>query len=264
MSVDTLTLLSPITIPCRVVAQMTNYASHAKDSGMNPKTVPLTFFRKASGSITGPNDDVVRPRHVHFLDYEAEVGLVFGRELPVGTAIDNANLADYVAGLVIANDVSARDLQLPKTQFFESKSYPTFTPTGPVLLLLDPGELTHFDDLHLRLWVSGELRQDAIVGEDIIFGPVEAVAALTRFQRLDPGDVLLTGTPAGTALKAPPMPLRFIANTLPPALRWRAFFKAQARSGRYLKNGDVIEVAIASDDRDLDLGRQSTRVRYAS
>src|ERR1700722_576350 len=102
---DSLTLISPVTAPCRVVAQMTNFSSHVKDAGMDPKTVPLTFFRKASGSITGPFDTIVRPAHVRFLDYEVEIGLVIGRQIPVGTALTEANLADYIAGLVVTNDV---------------------------------------------------------------------------------------------------------------------------------------------------------------
>ena len=126
----TLELVSPVTAPSRVVAQMTNYASHVKDSGFNPETIPLTFFRKTSGSISGPFDHIVRPGHVHFLDYEVEIGLVIGRELPVGTQVTEENWTSFVAGLVVTNDVSARDIQLPKTQFFESKSYPTFTPGG--------------------------------------------------------------------------------------------------------------------------------------
>ena len=115
---------SPVTAPCRVVAQMTNFASHVNDAGMNPKTVPLTFFRKASGSITGPVDDIVKPAHVRLLDYEVEIGLVIGRDVPVGTTITPKTCADYVCGLVVTNDVSARDVQLTKTQFYESKSYP--------------------------------------------------------------------------------------------------------------------------------------------
>lgn len=97
---------------------MTNYASHVKDAGMDPDSIPLTFFRKASGSIAGPYDDIVKPAHVRFLDYEVEIGLVIGRETPVGADITEENLADYIAGLVVTNDVSARDVQLPKTQFF--------------------------------------------------------------------------------------------------------------------------------------------------
>ena len=117
--VETLELLSPVTAPCRVVAQMTNYASHVTDTGKDPKTTPLTFFRKASGSISGPFDDIIKPDHVRLLDYEAEIGLVIGREIPLGTSITEANLADYICGLVVTNDVSARDVQLTKTQFYE-------------------------------------------------------------------------------------------------------------------------------------------------
>ena len=135
--VASLALLSPITTPCRVVAQATNFASHVKDVGRDPAKTPLTFFRKASGSVTGPFGDIVKPSHVKLLDYELEIGLVFGRELPVGTEVTDANLADFVVGLVATNDISARDVQLTKQQFFESKSYPTFTPVGPALVLVD-------------------------------------------------------------------------------------------------------------------------------
>ncbi|MCX5046394.1 fumarylacetoacetate hydrolase family protein [Aldersonia sp. NBC_00410] len=259
--VETLSLLSPVTGPCRVVAQMTNFASHVTDAGMNPATIPLTFFRKASGSISGPTDDVIRPAHVRFLDYEVEIGLVFARDIPVGTAITADTLADHVAGLVVTNDISARDVQLPKTQFYEAKSYPTFTPVGPALVLLDADELKRFTDLRLRLWVNGELRQNMTVA-DMIYQPAETLQALSRFQRLDPGDLLLTGTPVGTALSAPPKPVAFLASLLPPALRWKLFFAGQAKNSNYLQDGDVIEAAVATDDGTIDLGRQRTVVRY--
>jgi 2-keto-4-pentenoate hydratase/2-oxohepta-3-ene-1,7-dioic acid hydratase in catechol pathway len=259
----TLALVSPVTAPCRVVAQMTNFASHVKDAGLNPETIPLTFFRKASGSISGPVDDIVRPAHVRCLDYEVEIGLVIGRELPVGTEVTEDNWTTFVAGLVVTNDVSARDVQLPKTQFYESKSYPTFTPVGPVLVLLEEDELKRFGDLRLRLWVNGELRQDSVVEDDMIYPPWQALQALTRFQRLQPGDLLLTGTPEGTALSAPPKPLEIVATFLPPALKWKLFFQRQEKNPRYLKAGDVVEVAIGTDDGAIDLGRQRTVVRSA-
>lgn len=261
--VEGLNLLSPVTAPCRVVAQMTNFASHVKDAGMDPNTIPLTFFRKASGSITGPFDDIVKPDHVRFLDYEVEIGLVIGRELPVGAAISEANLADYIAGAVVTNDVSARDIQLPKTQFYESKSYPTFTPVGPALVLLDADELKRFGDLRLQLRVNGEVRQDMRVDGDMIYPPVQALQALARFQRLDPGDLVLTGTPVGTALSAPPKPVEVIASLLPPAVKWKAFFSRQAKNPKYLHDGDVVETAIATDDGAIDLGTQRNVVRFA-
>ncbi|MEU7873443.1 fumarylacetoacetate hydrolase family protein [Dactylosporangium sp. NPDC049140] len=260
--VDGLDLVSPVTAPCRVVAQMTNFASHVRDTNGNPETVPLTFFRKTSGSISGPFDDVVRPGHVRLLDYEAEIGLVLGRQMPVGTTVTADNIADYVAGLVITNDISARDVQLPQTQFYEAKSYPTFTPVGPALVLLDADELKRFTDLRLQLRVNGELRQD-MTAADMIYQPVQTLQALTRFQRLDPGDLLLTGTPVGTALSAPPKPVMFVVSLLPPAVKWKLFFRGQARNSRYLQDGDVVETAIATDDDAIDLGRQRTVVKYA-
>ena len=124
--------------------------------------------------------------------------------MPVGTTITEANLPDYIGGLVVANDVSARDMQLTKTQFYEAKSYPTFTPVGPALVLLNGDELKRFGDLRLRLRVNGQIRQNMLVDGDIIYPPVQALQALSRFQRLDAGDLVLTGTPVGTAISAPP------------------------------------------------------------
>jgi 2-keto-4-pentenoate hydratase/2-oxohepta-3-ene-1,7-dioic acid hydratase in catechol pathway len=259
--VESLAPVSPVTAPCRVVAQMTNFASHVRDSGGDPATVPLTFFRKASGSISGPHDDVIRPAHVRLLDYEVEIGLVFGRDMPVGSEITSDNLAHYIAGLVVTNDISARDVQLPKTQFYEAKSYPTFTPVGPVLVLLEDDELKRFTDLRLRLWVNGGLRQDMTVA-DMIYRPLETLRALTGFQRMDAGDLLLTGTPIGTAISAPPKPVEIIGSLLPPAVKWKMFFKNQAKNPKYLHDGDVVEAAIATDDGTIDLGRQRTTVRY--
>jgi 2-keto-4-pentenoate hydratase/2-oxohepta-3-ene-1,7-dioic acid hydratase in catechol pathway len=261
--VDRLQLLSPITVPCRVVAQMANYASHVKDAGRDPKSDPLAFFRKASGSISGPVDDIVKPRHVRLLDYEVEIGLVIGRDMPVGTTITDANLADYVCGLVVTNDVSARDVQLTKTQFYESKSYPTFTPVGPALVLLDADELKRFGDLRLRLQVNSETRQNMLVDGDIIYPPVLALQALARFQRLDAGDLVLTGTPVGTAISAPPKPIEIIGSLLPDRLKWKVFFSTQAKNPKYLRHGDIIEAAVATDDGAIDLGVQRTTVKYA-
>jgi 2-keto-4-pentenoate hydratase/2-oxohepta-3-ene-1,7-dioic acid hydratase in catechol pathway len=261
--VQSLDLISPVTTPCRVIAQMTNYSSHVRDGGMNPDTVPLTFFRKSSGSISGPSDEIVKPAHVRLLDYEVEVGLVIGREVPIGTKINEDNLSTYVAGLVVTNDVSARDLQLPKTQFYESKSYPTFTPVGPALVLLNSDELKRFTDLRLRLSVNGEIRQEATVGPDMIYRPAQALAALTRFQRLDAGDLVLTGTPVGTALSAPPKLVQKIFSLLPDTTKWKLFFATQAKNPKYLTHGDVVEAGIATEDSMIDLGIQRTVVRQA-
>jgi len=223
----------------------------------------LTFFRKASGSVGGPFEDIVKPTHVRLLDYEVEIGLVIGRDVPVGTTITSENLADYVCGLVVTDDVSARDVQLTKTQFYESKSYPTFTPVGPALVLLDTDELNRFGELRLQLRVNGELRQDSMVDGDMIYRPGEALAALTRFQQLSAGDLLMTGTPVGTALSAPPKPVQKVVSLLPDDLKWKLFFSSQAKNNKYLHDGDVVEASVRTDDGKIDLGAQRNVVRYA-
>ncbi|NUS27329.1 MAG: fumarylacetoacetate hydrolase family protein [Streptomyces sp.] len=257
-----LVALSPVTTPCRVVAQMINYRSHARDSGFKGE-IPPAFFRKASGSVSGPAEAVVRPAHVTLLDYEIELGLVMGAPLPVGTVVEERDLPSYVAGLVVTNDISARDVQLTRTQFYESKSYPTFTPTGPYLSLLEPDDFAHLLDLRLTLSVNDELRQDRTLA-DMIVRPAQALTLLARFQTLDAGDLLLTGTPGGTALKAPPKAVEKIGALLPPAVKWKAFFKSQAKNPHYLRAGDMITATIATPDGRIDLGEQRTPVADAN
>ncbi|HEX6520072.1 MAG TPA: fumarylacetoacetate hydrolase family protein [Streptosporangiaceae bacterium] len=256
---ESLDLLSPVTAPARVIAQMVNYRSHAVDSGFDPDAVPPAFFRKASHSITGPTGDILRPEGVGFLDYEVELGLVIGADLPVGATVTEDSLAHYVAALVVADDVSARQVQLTKTQFYEAKSYPTFTPLGPWLTLVDAADLARLGALRLTLSVNGEVRQDNTVA-DMIIAPAEALALLSRFQPMTPGDLLLTGTPGGTALKAPGKLAGTLAGLLPPATRWKLFFKRQAANPRYLCDGDVITATIGSPDGQLDLGTQRNTV----
>src|SRR5215468_2779173 len=256
---ESLHLLSPVTAPARVIAQMVNYRSHATDSGFDPDAVPPAFFRKASHSITGPTGDIIRPEGVGFLDYEAELGLVIGADLPVGTTVTEADLGRYVAALVVADDVSARQVQLTKTQFYEAKSYPTFTPLGPWLTLVDAADLARLSSLRLTLRVNGETRQDRTAAEMIV-APARALTLLSRFQPMSPGDLLLTGTPGGTALKAPGKIAGTLAGLLPPATRWKLFFKQEAANPRYLHDGDVITATIASPDGDLDLGTQRNTV----
>ena len=262
VAVETLSLLSPVTKPCRVIAQMTNFASHVKDAGLDPKSIPLTFFRKSSASISGPFDPIVKPAHVRLLDYEVEIGVVIGHDITVGTMLSERDLPEVIAGLVVTNDVSARDIQLPQTQFYEAKSYPGFTPVGPALVLLEPGEFERFGQLRLRLSVNGEERQNALVNGDMLYRPLQALQALTRFQDLMAGDLMLTGTPVGTALSAPPKPIEMISRLLPPAVKWKAFFKSQAGNPKYLGDGDVIEASVRTDDGSIDLGTQRMPVHY--
>src|SRR5258705_8713450 len=102
-----------------------------------------------------------------------------------------------------------------------------------------------------------------VVDGDIIYPPVQALQALSRFQRLDAGDLVLTGTPVGTAISAPPKPIEIIGSLLPDQLKWKTFFSRQAKRPKYLRHGDVIEAAAATDDGTMDLGVQRTVVKYA-
>ena len=250
--INSLRLISPVTVPCRVVAQMTNFASHVKGAGMDPKTVPLTFFRKTSGSINGPFGTIIKPPHVELLDYEVEIGLVIGRDIPVGTEITESNLADFIAGLVVTNDISARDVQLTKTQFYEAKSYPTFTPVGPALVLLDAEELNRFGDLRLELQVNGEVRQNMLVHGDMIYPPLQALQSLARFQPLG-------HRRSGHDRHAG----RDSSGRAPKPQELKAFLKREASNPKYLQHGDILEISIATNDGAIDLGTQRTAVRYA-
>ncbi|WCT05760.1 fumarylacetoacetate hydrolase family protein [Rhodococcus qingshengii] len=260
-AVDELDLVSPVTVPCRVVAQLLNYRSHALDTGVDPNTLHPTFFRKSSSSVSGPNDPIRTPDEVGLLDYEIELGVVVGAEIPIGTTVTEDNLAKYAAGVVVTNDVSAREIQLTRTQVYESKSYPTFTPVGPRLVLLDQDEFSRLSELRMTLAVNGETRQSQLIGDDLITPPAEALTRLARFQYLVPGDLLLTGTPIGTAISAPPAIVQKIGELLPPALKWKIFFARQAKNPRYLSVDDVVTATIRTDDGTLDLGMQITVVR---
>jgi 2-keto-4-pentenoate hydratase/2-oxohepta-3-ene-1,7-dioic acid hydratase in catechol pathway len=260
-NVGELHLVSPVTAPCRVVAQLLNYRSHAIDTGSDPNTLQPTFFRKSSASISGPNDPIRQPPEVTLLDYEIELGVVVGTEIPVGTTITDDNLSNYVAGFVVANDVSAREVQLTKVQVYESKSYPTFTPLGPRLVLLTNDELRRLPELRMTLAVNGETRQDQIIGDDLITPPAEALTRLARFQNMTAGDVLLTGTPIGTAISAPPRVIQKVGELVPPALKWKFFFARQAKNPRYLLVDDVVTATIGTPDGSIDLGEQRTIVQ---
>jgi 2-keto-4-pentenoate hydratase/2-oxohepta-3-ene-1,7-dioic acid hydratase in catechol pathway len=258
--VSELELVSPVTRPCRIIAQMVNFRSHAKDSGFDPDNVPPTFFRKSGASMTGPTDTIVKPEHVKLLDYEVELGLVMGAPLNIGDIVTPATLPDWVAGLVVTNDVSARDVQLTKTQFYEGKSYPTFTPVGPKLVLLERDEFRYLDDLRLTLSVNRVVRQDSTMA-DMIVPPARALTLLARFQELSAGDLLLTGTPGGTALKAPPKIVEKLGALIPPHKKWEIFFKRQASNPDYLVDGDAVTATIKSSDGVLDLGTQTNGVK---
>ncbi|MFO1115125.1 MAG: fumarylacetoacetate hydrolase family protein [Beijerinckiaceae bacterium] len=254
------TLLSPATAPCRVYCQGANYRQHMIESGMNPDEKAFNmFFTKSDASIASAVDTVMRPAHVRLLDYEIELGLVFRKPIASATVVTKENLKDYVFGITIANDLSARDVQLPQTQFFKGKSYRGFCPLGPWLTVLEGDEFGQLDNLQLLLAVNGQTRQKDTTA-NLVFKPAETISELSTFANVMPGDLLLTGTPSGCALRVPPPLVRKTLQLLPDRKFWKLFGKAQARRPHYLQPGDRISARIRSDDGRIDLGEQKTLI----
>ena len=219
---ETLRVGAPIAKPGTIVCIGMNYAAHAAESGSEPPSVPVLFF-KAANTIAGPNDTVTIPRGSTKTDWEVELGVVIGRRASYLDSVEQS--LDHVAGFVLANDLSERAFQLEESggQWSKGKIAPGFSPLGP--WVVTPDEVDHAN-LRLRSWVNGEPRQDSSTA-DLIFDVAHIIHHLSQYMVLDPGDVVLTGTPEGVAL-----------------------------SGRfpYLKGGDVVELEIDG------LGRQRQEV----
>lgn len=248
--------LCPITSNHQVICLGMNYRDHLREAGLDPAGPPYNMiFRKASSALAPADTDIVRPANVRLLDYEIELGLVIGRTIDGPVRVTDDTLLEFVAGLVITNDVSARDVQIPQMQFYKGKSYRTFAPTGPWLCLLEPDDLPKLSELEMCLAVNGELRQKGSTG-DMIHGPAETLTELSGLQDLFAGDLVSTGTPAGVALGLPGGLARLVAQLLPEALRWRLFLRSQLRRPGYLQPGDVVESRIRSRDGTIDLGLQ--------
>ncbi|MCP2636177.1 fumarylacetoacetate hydrolase family protein [Microbacterium sp. HD4P20] len=185
----------PIARPSAVICIGMNYAAHAAESGSAPPEVPIMFL-KTPNTVVGPNDDVPIPPGSTRTDWEVELGIVVGRRASYLRSPEEASL--HIAGFVTANDVSERTFQLEQSggQWSKGKCAPGFNPTGP--WLVTPDETDH-RDLRLRSFVNGEPRQDSTTA-DMIFPVDHIVWHLSQYLALEPGDLILTGTPEGVAL----------------------------------------------------------------
>lgn len=256
VDVAQITLLSPITAPGKILCQGANYRQHMIDSGMDPDAKKFNmFFTKSTASITAPNGEIIRPEHVQLLDYEIELTLVLGKKTAGTQDITQKNLHEYVAGICIGNDISARDVQIPQMQFHKGKSYRTFCPLGPVLCLLEQNEMHYIDELELTLTVNGETRQTDS-SANLVYKPAESLREFSEIHDFEPGDVVMTGTPAGCALGLPSPAMVKISGLLPESKKWQLFVNSQRRRKQYLREGDQIESRIASLDGVIDLGVQ--------
>jgi 2-keto-4-pentenoate hydratase/2-oxohepta-3-ene-1,7-dioic acid hydratase in catechol pathway len=218
-----LTLGPPVGDPAKIVCLGLNYRDHARESGQEIPGDPI-WFAKFENSLVGHGADIVLPRACpDAVDYEVELAVVIGR---TATRVDRGDALQYVAGAMVLNDVSARDLQFLTSQWGAGKAIDTFAPCGPALVTLD--ELGDIQSLRLSTRVNGRTVQDGTTA-DQIFPVADAIAWLSRTMTLQPGDIIATGTPAGVG----------------------------ASSGTFLRDGDLVEVELEG------VGTVANRVRRA-
>ena len=189
----------PITRPGKIVCVGLNYKDHAEEQGADLPAAPL-LFAKFTSSLIGPGDPIVIPSLVTKCDYEAELGVVIGRTI---RGVSKENAFEAVAGYVVANDVSARDLQFSDGQWTRGKSPDTFCPVGP---LVPASDVSDPHALGIRAVLNGETVQDSTTA-NLIFGIDEIVSYVTQTSTLEEGDLILTGTPAGVGVFRDPQRL---------------------------------------------------------
>ncbi len=203
-----------------------NYADHAAETGAPIPKEPIVF-NKAPNCIVGPNDDVTIPKGSKKTDWEVELAVVIGKG---GSYISEKDALKAIAGYVLCNDLSEREFQIERGgQWTKGKGCPTFGPLGP--WLVTPDEVKDPQDLDMFLDVNGRRMQTGNT-RTMIFGVAKLVSYVSQFMRLDPGDVITTGTPPGVGMGIKPKP-------------------------KYLKGGETIRLGIAG------LGEQTqTVVKY--
>lgn len=188
--IDEVTLRAPVS-PRKIVAIGLNYRDHIEEAGLDPPESPLVFAKFPSSMIGPGAPIVINPALTERVDWEVELGVVIGRSMRnVGTA----DALSHVFGYTVANDVSARDLQFADGQWVRGKSLDTFCPVGP--WVVSPDEIPDPQALRLRTRVNGELVQDASTAQ-MVFSVAELLAYCSASFTLEPGDLLLTGTPWG-------------------------------------------------------------------
>jgi 2-keto-4-pentenoate hydratase/2-oxohepta-3-ene-1,7-dioic acid hydratase in catechol pathway len=244
--------LPPVTRPCRLMCQGVNYADHRAEASATHIKKHNLYFRKDESSILAADADIIYPASSVLLDFEVEMGLVMGRAIIQDTEVAEEHTGQYIAGVVLCNDVSLRDIMFaaPFSQWFQGKSQRASSPIGPYIYLFDKGEAAKLHDMHIRLWVNGELRQHGHTA-DLICRPAQALTEVSKWCDMEPGDVLMTGTPGGVAMRVP-MPL---PKTI------EEFIASQKTTGqKWLKRGDEITASLVAADGSIDLGFQKNKI----
>jgi acylpyruvate hydrolase len=210
VALDAAQLTAPVPDAQKIICIGLNYRDHARETGQEIPPAPM-WFAKFQNSLIGSGQPIVLPAaHPGYVDYEAELALVIGHRT---RNVNVQNALSHIAGAMPFNDVSARDLQMQNPLWTSGKAIDTFAPCGPALVTLD--EIGDLASLTLRTRIGDETLQEGTTA-DLIFGPAELVAWLSRTITLEPGDIIATGTPAGVG----------------------------ASKGRFLRDGDTVEVQI--------------------
>jgi|RhiMetdeSRZDD1v2_1073273.scaffolds.fasta_scaffold00052_81 2-keto-4-pentenoate hydratase/2-oxohepta-3-ene-1,7-dioic acid hydratase in catechol pathway len=225
-SVDEFKILPPINETYKIICLAFNYTDQGSwvRFGRNPPTEPVIYLKPRT-CLIGPTDDILCPKLVKQLDYEGELALTIGRKCK---NVSTTEASDYIAGYFVFNDVSARDIQFIDKQYTRAKGFDTFGPCGPWLTttdeIIDPG------NLRITTRVNGDLRQDSSTA-NLVLSVNEIISKLSMVMTLEPGDIISTGTPSGTALS--------LSSDL-----------------KYLKHNDVVEVEIEK------IGKIRNRVQF--
>ena len=192
---ESLRLAPTVPNPGKILCIGLNYRRHAAESGMAEPKEPVLFSK--FNNTLAPHGAAVNIAGLQQVDYESELAVVIGRG---GKDIEEAKALDHVLGYLNSNDISERELQMRSGQWLLGKSVDGFLPLGPLLVTAD--EAGDPQDMRVRGWLNGDLRQDSNTA-DMIFSVAEIIAYVSRFMTLDPGDVILTGTPEGVVLGRP-------------------------------------------------------------
>jgi 2-keto-4-pentenoate hydratase/2-oxohepta-3-ene-1,7-dioic acid hydratase in catechol pathway len=225
-SIDEFKILPPINDTYKIICLAFNYTDQGSwvRFGRKPPTEPVIYLKPRT-CLIGPTDDILCPKLVKQLDYEGELALTIGRKCK---NVSTTEASDYIAGYFVLNDVSARDIQFIDKQYTRAKGFDTFGPCGPWLTttdeIIDPG------NLRITTRVNGDIRQDSSTA-NLVLNVNEIISKLSKVMTLEPGDIISTGTPSGTALS--------LSSDL-----------------KYLKHNDIVEVEIEK------IGKIRNRVQF--
>ena len=219
-------ILPPINDTYKIICLAFNYTDQGSwvRFGRNPPTEPVIYLKPRT-CLIGPTDDILCPKFVKQLDYEGELALTIGRKCK---NVSTNESSKYIAGYFVLNDVSARDIQFIDKQYSRAKGFDTFGPCGPWLTTSD--EIMDPCNLRITTWVNGDIRQDSSTA-NLVLKVDEIISKLSKVMTLEPGDIISTGTPSGTALSL-------------------------SSDSKYLRHNDVVEVEIDK------VGKIRNKVRF--